>query len=123
MKYMYTTDIQMNDDETRRGHRWIPTIEEESCHGTKEINLQTKHFTNRKIFLTGEVTEDMANDFVSQMLYLSISNEPVDIYINSPGGSVNAGLVIYDTIQACLDKCEINMYCIGMAASMGAVLL
>lgn len=123
MKYMYTPDFQMNDDETTHRYRWIPTIEEESCHGTKEINLQTKHFTNRKIFLTGEVTGEMANDFVSQMLHLSGSNEPVDIYINSPGGSVNAGLVIYDTIQACMDKFEINMYCIGMAASMGAVIL
>jgi ATP-dependent Clp protease protease subunit len=75
------------------------------------------------LFLTGEVTSEMANDFVSQMLYLAASDEPINIYINSPGGSVNAGLVIYDTIQALSEKLEINMYCIGMAASMGAIIL
>ena len=122
MKYMYT-NIEMNSEEENRENRWIPTVEEESCYGSREINLQTKHFCNRKLFLTGEVTSQMANDFVSQMLYLSQNEEPVDIYINSPGGSVNAGLVIYDTIQALQNKMEINMYCIGMAASMGAIIL
>lgn len=102
---------------------WIPSVEEESCNGTREITLQTKHFTNGKLFLLGEVTETMANNFVSELLYLVEKGDPVDIYINSPGGSVNAGLVIYDVIQACLEKIEINMYCIGMAASMGAVIL
>ncbi len=102
---------------------WVPTVEEESCNGIREVQLKTKHFSNRKLFLTGEVTEDMANEFVSELLFLGQSNEPVDIFINSPGGSVNAGLVIYDVIQACRAKLEINMYCIGMAASMGAVIL
>lgn len=104
-------------------YNWIPAVEEESYNGTKEINLRTKHFTKGKIFLTGEVTEDMSNDFVSELLYLTEKGEPIDIYINSPGGSVNAGLVIYDVIQACSEKIEINLYCIGMAASMGAVIL
>lgn len=122
MRYIYT-DYEMNSAEGRREYRWIPTVEEESCHGSREINLQTKHFGNRKLFLTGEVTSEMANDFVSQMLYLAASDEPINIYINSPGGSVNAGLVIYDTIQALSEKLEINMYCIGMAASMGAIIL
>jgi len=102
---------------------WTPAVEEESSNGAREILLQTRHFTNRKLFLTGEVTEEMANSFVSQLLYLSQSDEPIDIYINSPGGSVNAGLVIYDLIQACEGKVPINMYCVGMAASMGAVIL
>ncbi len=102
---------------------WIPTIEEESYNGIREVQLKTKHLTNRKLFLSGEITEEMANDFVSEMLYLVDSKEPVDIYINSPGGSVNAGLVIYDTLQACADKFEINMYCTGMAASMAALIL
>ena len=65
----------------------------------------------------------MANDFVSQMLYLVEKGEPVEIYINSPGGSVNAGLVIYDMIQACAEKIDIDLYCVGLAASMGAVIL
>ena len=102
---------------------WIPSVEEESSNGTREISLLTKHFSNRKLFLTGEVTEDMANDFVSEFLYLTKTNEPIDIYINSPGGSVNAGLVIYDVIQSCEDKVPINIYCLGMAASMGAIIL
>ena len=78
---------------------------------------------NRKLFLTGEVTSEMANTFVSELLYLAQSNEPIDIYINSPGGSVNAGLVIYDVIQSCEGKIPINMYCVGSASSMGAVIL
>lgn len=102
---------------------WIPSVEEETFNGIREIALKTKHFTNGRLFLTGEVTEEMANDFVSELLFLVDKGEPVDIYINSPGGSVNAGLVIYDVIQACLEKIEINMYCIGMAASMGALIL
>lgn len=102
---------------------WIPSMEEETSNGVREVTLQTKHFTDRKIFLTGEVTDEMANDFVSEFLYLVQTNEPIDIYINSPGGSVNAGLVIYDVIQSCEGKVPINMYCVGMAASMGAVIL
>lgn len=102
---------------------WSPTIEEESCNGIREISLKTKHFSNGKLFLTGEVTDEMANNFVSELIYLMDKGDPIDIYINSTGGSVNAGLVIYDTIQACSKKIDINMYCIGMAASMAAVIL
>lgn len=102
---------------------WSPTIEEESCNGIREISLKTKHFSNGKLFLTGEVTDEMANNFVSELIYLMDKGDPIDIYINSTGGSVNAGLVIYDTIQACSEKIDINMYCIGMAASMAAVIL
>ena len=103
--------------------KWIPTVEVETNAGIRPVDLMTKHLTNRKLFLTGEVDDYMANNFVSELLYLAQSDCPVDIYINSPGGSVDAGLVIYDTIQACSGKMDINMYCIGMAASMGAVIL
>lgn len=126
---MSTLFYEMNNkevmaaDTVKHINTWTPAVEVESSHGTREVSLKTKHFTNRRLFLTGDVTEDMANDFVSQMMYLAETGEPVDIYINSPGGSVNAGLVIYDVIQACEKKMEINMYCIGMAASMGAVIL
>ncbi|MDY3109200.1 MAG: ATP-dependent Clp protease proteolytic subunit [Lachnospiraceae bacterium] len=113
----------MSDGKITHVSEWTPAIEEESCNGNREISLRTKHFTKGKLFLTGEVTEEMANNFVSEFLYLVEKGEPVDIYINSPGGSVNAGLVIYDVIQSCADKIEINMYCTGMAASMGAVIL
>ncbi|MBQ7767148.1 MAG: ATP-dependent Clp protease proteolytic subunit [Lachnospiraceae bacterium] len=98
-------------------------IEVESYGGVRELSLETRHFSNRKLFLTGTVSPKMANTFVSELLYLSQTDEPIDIYINSPGGSVNAGLVIYDVIQSCEGKIPINMYCIGSASSMGAVIL
>lgn len=102
---------------------WDPTIIEETCDGVREVQLMSKHFANRKLFLTGEITEETSNRFVSELLYLAESDEPIDIYLNSPGGSVNAGMVIYDVIQALEDKVPINIYCIGMAASMGAIIL
>lgn len=124
MGYDYTkANVEMNDTMVDPRDTWTPTVMEETNRGVNTIDLKTKHFTNRKLFLLGEVNERMANDFVSELLYLAEQEKPVDIYINSPGGSVNAGLVIYDVIQACEDKIPINMYCIGMAASMGAVLL
>ena len=104
-------------------NNWNPAVEEETYGGVREVLLRTKHFTNGKLFLTGEITDDCANDFVSELIYLTEKGDPVDIYINSPGGSVNAGLVIYDVLQACSRKIEINLYCVGMAASMGAIIL
>lgn len=123
MNYIYQneTSKEVMGKEGKGGYYWVPSVFEDSCNGINTISIQTKHFTNRKMFLTGEVTEEMAIDFVSQFKYLAQSNEPVDIYLNSPGGSVNAGLVIYDLIQEA--PFEVNIYCIGMAASMGAVIL
>jgi len=100
---------------------WIPSYIEESVSGTKEIDLRTRHFSDRRLFLTGEVDDRMANDFVSQILFLSKEDKPVDIFLSSPGGSVIAGLVIYDLIQSC--RFPVNIYCTGIAYSMGAVLL
>ena len=98
-----------------------PTIEVESAHGVREVSLDTRHLMKRRIFLNGEINEEIANDFLSQMLYLEQeSNAPVTIYINSLGGNVNAGLVIYDCIQA--SELEINMVCAGTAASMAAII-
>lgn len=99
---------------------WIPSIEVESVHGTREVLLTTRHLMNRNIFLTGEINSEMANDFVSQMLYLEQENEPITIYINSPGGEVNAGLIIYDAIQG--TNLKVNMVCTGLAASMAAII-
>lgn len=99
-----------------------PSIEVESVHGVREVSLDTRHLMNRRIFINGEINDESANDFLSQMLYLEQeSNNPITIYINSPGGSVNAGLVIYDCIQA--SNLEINIICAGTAASMAAILL
>jgi len=99
-----------------------PSIEVESAQGIREVSLDTRHLMNRRIFINGEISEESANDFLSQMLYLEQeSNDPITIYINSPGGSVNAGLVIYDCIQS--SALEINIICAGMAASMAAIIL
>lgn len=101
---------------------WIPSIEVESAHGTREVSLATRHLMNRKIFLNGEVNETMANAFVAQLMFLEEeSDEPITIYINSPGGKVTDGLLIYDALQGC--ACPVNIVCTGTAASMGAIIL
>jgi ATP-dependent Clp protease protease subunit len=101
---------------------WNPMIEVESAHGTREVFLTTRHLMNRCIFLTGSIDSELANAFLSQLLYLEqASAEPITIYINSPGGEVNAGLMIYDAIQG--SNLDIRMICTGMAASMAAVIL
>lgn len=99
----------------------MPYIERESTNGIQQISLATGHFSNRKIFLFGEVGEEMLHSFTMQIMSLMEDTQSeIDIYINSPGGEVNAGLAIYDLIRSC--TAPINMYCIGLAASMGAVL-
>jgi ATP-dependent Clp protease protease subunit len=100
---------------------WFPAIEVESSNGIHDSLLLNRLLTERKIFLHGEITDATANDFVTKMLYFAREKAPVDIYLNSPGGSVNAGLVIYDLIQQC--DFPVRIYCTGMAASMGAVIL
>lgn len=98
-----------------------PAVERESVNGIQEVSLYTNAFSNRKMFLFGPIDEKTVYSFTAQMLYLMEDEQsPIDIYINSPGGEVNSGLAIYDLIQSC--KAPINMYCIGMAASMGALI-
>ena len=100
---------------------WRPAIEVESSHGTREVVLDSHHLTNRYLFLNGEITDETADRFVSQFLYLQEEKKPVNIYLNTPGGSVTAGLVIYDLIQSA--NLPINIICTGCAYSMGALLL
>ena len=100
--------------------KWIPSIEAESAHGTWEVSLTTRHLINRNIFLNGTIDSEMANDFLSELLYLEENDEPVTLYINSPGGEVDAGLMIYDAIQG--SGLKINMVCTGLAASMAAII-
>lgn len=103
-------------------NNWKPSIEVESVHGTREVCLETRHLMNRTIFLAGEITSESADAFLSEYLFLEgESAEPITIYIHSNGGEVNAGLMIYDIIQS--SSLEINMICIGMAASMAAIIL
>lgn len=101
---------------------WIPSVEVESARGTRELALRTRHLMKRRIFLDGPIDSESANNFLSQLLYLEEeSEEPIDILINSPGGEVNAGLLIYDAIQG--SRAVINLYCTGTAASMAADIL
>ncbi len=94
---------------------------EETASGIQVISLENKLLTRRKIFLDEAITTPTAVSFTQAMMYLTESSEPISIYINSPGGEVNAGLMIYDVIQSCQN--DINMYCIGQASSMAAVIL
>lgn len=99
----------------------VPALEKESANGIQQVSLITDAFTNRRLFLFGEIDQNLVFSFTMQMLSLMEDEQSeISIYINSPGGEVNAGLAIYDLIQSC--KAPINMYCIGMAASMGALI-
>lgn len=100
---------------------WIPAFTEESHSGTKEVTLLSQLLTDRNVFIQGEINAETANNFLIQIMYLKKSNEPVNIFINSGGGEVNAGMFIYDLIQSL--EMEVNIYCTGMAASMAAVIL
>ena len=101
---------------------YIPQIEVESAHGTREVALNTRHLMNRRLFINGEIDADLANDFLSEFLFLEQGpDEPVTIYVNSHGGEVDSGLMIYDIIQE--SKMKINMVCTGIAASMAAILV
>lgn len=100
----------------------VPAMEQETVNGVGQVSLLTHAFTKRKIFLFGAVTSAMLDSFTLQMMtLLEDKKTPISIYINSPGGEVLAGLGIYDQIQAC--PAQVDIYCIGLAASMGAVLL
>ena len=101
----------------------IPYVVEQTGKGERSYDIYSRLLLDRIVFISGEVHDDMANAIVAQLLFLQ-SQDPkkqINVYINSPGGSVTAGLAIYDTMQ--FVKCPIATYCIGQAASMGAVLL
>jgi ATP-dependent Clp protease, protease subunit len=100
-----------------------PIVIEPSETGERVYDIYSRLLRDRVIFLGGVVEDEKANLIVAQMLFLNGENPKADIhfYINSPGGSVSAGLAIYDTMQ--FIRCDVNTYCVGLAASMGAVLL
>lgn len=100
----------------------IPTIIEKSSDGEKCYDIYSRLLKDRIILINGEITDSSANSIVAQLLYLdSINNDDISIYINSPGGSVTAGMAIYDTMN--FIKSDVSTICIGIAASMGAFLL
>ena len=101
----------------------IPMVIEQSGRGERAYDIYSRLLKERVVFLVGPVTEITANLIVAQMLFLESENPDKDIffYINSPGGSVSAGLAIYDTMQ--FIKPDVSTLCVGQAASMGALLL
>jgi ATP-dependent Clp protease protease subunit len=101
----------------------VPTIVEKSQRGERAYDIFSRLLEERIIFLAGPVTDANANLVIAQMLYLASKDSKKDIklYINSPGGSVTAGLAIYDTMQFL--KCPVSTICIGLTASMAAVIL
>lgn len=101
----------------------VPMVVEQSARGERAYDIYSRLLKERVIFVIGAIEDHMANLIVAQLLFLESENPDKDIqlYINSPGGSVTAGMAIYDTMQ--FIKPEVSTLCIGMAASMGAILL
>ena len=101
----------------------VPVVVEQTSRGERSYDIYSRLLNDRIIFLADEVNDTTASLVVAQMLYLEAQDPEKDIafYINSPGGSVSAGLAIYDTMN--FIKCDVSTICIGMAASMGAFLL
>ena len=101
----------------------IPYVVEQTGKGERTYDIYSRLLLDRIVFISGEVNDEMANAICAQLLFLQSQDakKEISVYVNSPGGSVTAGVAIYDTMQ--FVKCPIATYCIGQAASMGAVLL
>ena len=101
----------------------VPYVVEQTGKGERSYDIYSRLLEDRIIFLTGEINDAVADAVVAQLIYLEGKDPTKDIclYINSPGGSVTAGLAIYDTMNYI--KCDVSTICVGMAASMGAFLL
>lgn len=101
----------------------VPIVVEQTSRGERSYDIYSRLLDDRIIFLSGEIDDAVANTVVAQLIYLEAKDlsKDISLYINSPGGSVSAGLAIYDTMNYI--KCDVSTICIGMAASMGAFLL
>mgnify|MGYP006055658955 CR=1 FL=1 len=100
----------------------VPMIVDKEENGERSYDIFSRLLKDRIILLSGEIDDNSANSVIAQILYLdSLNNEDINIYINSPGGSVTAGMAIYDTMN--FVKSDVSTICLGMAASMGAFLL
>ncbi len=120
---MFIRHEQDEDMEEPSGLGLIPMVIEQSGRGERAYDIYSRLLKERIIFLVGPINDGMANLVVAQLLFLESENPDKDIhlYINSPGGSVSAGMAIYDTMQ--FIKAEVSTLCTGLAASMGAFLL
>src|SRR5579871_6776623 len=101
----------------------VPYVVEQTGRGERSYDIYSRLLKDRIVFLGTPVDDGVANAIIAQLLFLQMDDpkKEISLYINSPGGSVSAGLAIYDTMQFL--TCEVNTYCVGQAASMGAVLL
>lgn len=100
----------------------IPTVIEKSSNGERAYDIYSRLLKDRIIILSGEITDASANIVVGELLYLdSLNHDDISLYINSPGGSITAGMAIYDTMN--FIKSDVSTICMGMAGSMGAFLL
>jgi len=101
----------------------IPYVIEQTGRGERGMDIYSRLLRDRIVFIGTPIDDHVANIVIAQLLFLQMEDpaKDVNVYVNSPGGSVSAGLAIYDTMQFL--KCDVTTYCIGMAASMGAVLL
>lgn len=101
----------------------VPYVVEQTSKGERSYDIYSRLLQDRIVMLSGEVTTDLANSICAQLLFLNAqdSDKDISLYINSPGGSVTAGMAIYDTMQYI--KADVSTVCMGMAASMGAFLL
>jgi ATP-dependent Clp protease protease subunit len=118
------TDIYaMNGAQHTKALNLVPIVVEQTARGERSYDIYSRLLKERVVFVVGPVEDYMANVIVAQLLFLESENPDKDIhlYINSPGGSVTAGLAIYDTMQ--FIKADVSTMCIGQAASMGALLL
>src|SRR5678809_1188105 len=106
-----------------RNNYYIPYVIEQSARGEQAYDIYSRLLKDRIIFLGTAIDDFVANSVIAQLLFLQMQDgkKDINLYINSPGGSVTAGLAIYDTMQFL--TCDVTTYCLGMAASMGAVLL
>ena len=102
---------------------YVPIVIEQTGRGERSYDIFSRLLKDRIVFVTGEINDVMANLVVAQLLFLESEDPDGDVfmYINSPGGSVSAGMAIYDTMQYI--KCDVSTICVGLAASMGAFLL
>lgn len=116
-------DIKLRNELSSMYNLSIPMVVEQSARGERAYDIYSRLLKERVIFLVGQVEDYMANLVVAQLLFLESENpdKDISIYINSPGGSVSAGLGIYDTMQ--FIKPDVSTLCVGMAASMGALIL
>ncbi len=123
MNNQFTSQYGSHQNDEITDLNLVPIVVEQSARGERSYDIYSRLLKERVIFLVGPVDDYVANVIVAQMLFLESENPDKDIsfYINSPGGSVSAGLAIYDTVQ--FINCDVSTMCIGQAASMGALLL